>query len=175
MNGYTSVFSLIDFGSFSNLWFWIAVAVAWSSATHFVIGVPFDMVQRARRKGGQAMADLEAMAALQARRRVQILSSGGAWLVGFWAMALTSLAVLGFGYGHELAQALTLLLLPLTLVSALGVRFALRLTRTPLQGKALARALTLHRILIQTIGLTAILITTMWGTWHNLTQQLMGG
>jgi hypothetical protein len=175
VNGYTSVFSLIEFGSFSNLWFWIAVAVAWSSTTHFIIGVPFDMVQRARRKGGQAMTDLETMAALQARRRMEILSSGGVWLVGFWAMVLTVLVVLAVWYGHELAQALSLLLVPLTLAAGLGVRLAARLNATPTAGKALTRALTLHRVLIQAIGLLAILITTMWGTWHNLTLRMLGG
>ncbi len=46
-------------GSFSNLWYWIALAVMWSSTSHWVLGVPYDMIQRARREGGQAEADLE--------------------------------------------------------------------------------------------------------------------
>ena len=41
---------------------WIVLAVAWSSASHWVLGVPFDMVMRARRQGGQAAADLEDLA-----------------------------------------------------------------------------------------------------------------
>ena len=51
MNGTDSLFSTIDLRSFSNLWFWLMLAVAWSNVTHYVMGVPFDMVQRAKRKG----------------------------------------------------------------------------------------------------------------------------
>ncbi len=47
--------------SFSNLWYWIALAVTWSTASHWVLGVPFDMVLRARRHGGDAERDLEDM------------------------------------------------------------------------------------------------------------------
>ena len=52
------IFDLIDLRSFSNLWYWIALAVAWSSASHWVLGIPYDMVLRARRMGGQAEQDL---------------------------------------------------------------------------------------------------------------------
>jgi len=171
---YSTVFSTIDMRSFSNIWFWIAVAVGWSNITHFIIGVPFDMVLRARRRGGQAMSDLEAMAVLQARRRVQIMQSSGVWLVGFWTTVLSTLAVLGFVYGSELAQALTLLLLPMSLAAALGLRLAARLARAPLTEAALTRKLTVHRLLIQALGLFAILLTTMWGTLHNLSIPLLG-
>jgi hypothetical protein len=51
---YSNVFEVIDMRSFSSLWYWIALAVMWSSASHYVLGVPFDLVQRARRRGGQA-------------------------------------------------------------------------------------------------------------------------
>ena len=43
-----TLFDVIDFRSFSNLWFWIMLAVAWSTASHWVLGIPFDMVLRAR-------------------------------------------------------------------------------------------------------------------------------
>lgn len=176
MNWSDSVLSLIDPRSFSNLWFWIMLAVAWSSATHFIIGVPFDMIQRARRQGGAAQADLEALVAIQVRRRVHILSASGVWLVALWTTLLSAVAVLGFWYGHELAQALTLLLAPLTLASALGMRLAqaLALPEAP-SGEALNKRLTWHRVMIQAIGLLAILVTTMWGTWHNLSVRALGG
>lgn len=168
MEFYSLVYSTIDLRSFSSLWFWIAVAVAWSSMTHFIIGVPFDMVVRARRKGGQAMDDLRVMALIQARRRNQIMASSGVWLAGIWALILSVLAILGFGYGAELSQALTLLLLPMTLAALLGLGLARKLEATPLEGAALVKKLLWHRFLIQVIGLVAILLTTMWGTLFNL-------
>lgn len=174
MTGYDTIFSAIDFRSFSSVWFWIAVAVAWSNTTHFILGVPFDLVQRARRRGAQSMDDLETLVAIQVRRRAQIMQSGGVWLVGLWSAILTTVVLLGFWYGHEFAQALALLLVPLSFASALSLRFALRLQDAPLSGAELVRALTRHRMLIQSVGLLAILVTTMWGSWFNLTVRLIG-
>ena len=47
LDWYQSIFELIDMRSFSNLWYWIALAVMWSTASHWVLGVPWDMVIRA--------------------------------------------------------------------------------------------------------------------------------
>lgn len=168
-----SLFSTIDLRSFSNLWFWLALAVAWSNATHFIMGVPFDMVGRARRQGGQAMADLEAMAHIQARRRLGVMRGSGVWLVAFWTMLLSFLASLGFRDGHEVAQALVLLLAPLTLAAWLGLRIAARIDRDGLRGEGLARALFWHRVWVQAIGLLAIFVTTLWGTWFNLSVRAL--
>ena len=78
MNWYTSLFELIDMRSFSNLWFWIALAVVWSSASHWVLGVPFDLVQRARRDQGQALTDLEDLTRINVNRVLYIGSGLGA-------------------------------------------------------------------------------------------------
>ena len=56
MEIYAILTEIIDLRSFSNLWFWIALAVMWSSTSHWVLGIPHDMIQRAKREGGQAMA-----------------------------------------------------------------------------------------------------------------------
>ena len=58
MDWYQTIFELIDMRSFSNLWYWIVLAVLWSSVSHWVLGVPFDMVQRAKRHGGKSLDDL---------------------------------------------------------------------------------------------------------------------
>lgn len=174
MNTFGSVLHLIDMRSFSSLWFWIAVAVFWSRATHYALDVPYDMVLRARRKGGAAMADLEALVGVQLRRRQDILASGGPLIAMVWAAALSMLAVLGFGHGIELAQALLLFLAPATLLGLLRLRLMRRLA-APLVGEALCKALTWHRAIAQAIGLAAILVTTLWGMWFNLNIRLLGG
>lgn len=174
MGLYDNVFTLIDLRSFSNLWFWIVLAVTWSVASHYVIGVPFDMVMRARRKGGAAMADLETMVDLQLRRRAGIFQSGGALLVGLWTCLLTAVAILGFWYRIEFAQAVTLLLVPLTLVMGLGLRLAAQLRSERPRAEALTRRLTWHRLLVQIIGVLSILVTALWGMWHNLSLNVLG-
>jgi len=169
-----SVFSLIDTRSFASLWFWIVVAVAWTSVTHTALGVPFDMVLRARRKGGQHQSDLEALVTIQLRRRQLIMGSSGTALVAVWATVLTAITLLGFVYGLELAQALALLFLPWTLVAALRARLVTRLLTRDLRGEALCKALTWHRAVVQAIGLAAILLTTLWGMWFNLNVRSLG-
>lgn len=170
-----SLISTIDLGSFSNLWFWIILAVAWSNATHFVMGVPFDLVVRAKRKGGQDMEDLNTLAMIQARRRMAILRSSGPWLLAFWISVITFLASLGFYYGFQLAQALVLLLGPLTLAAWMGLRLAAKLETGTLSDLPLVKKITWYRVGVQSIGLLTILVTTMWGMWQNLSVRVLGG
>ena len=49
MDWYDTVFEVIDMRSFSNLWYWIGLAVLWSSVSHWVLGVPYDSILRAKR------------------------------------------------------------------------------------------------------------------------------
>ena len=175
MNLSDSLFSTISLGSFSSLWFWIILAVAWSNASHFVMGVPFDMVMRAKRRGGEAMDDLNTLAMIQARRRMAIIRSSGPWLVAFWMTVLTLLGSLGFFYGFQLAQALVLLLGPLTLSGWLGLRLAARIETGALSDLALVKTIIWYRVGVQSIGLLTILVTTMWGMWQNLSVQVLGG
>ncbi len=174
MNWYNSVFTLIDLRSFSNLWFWIVLAVMWSSVSHYIVGVPFDMVVRARRHGGEAMRDLEMLVGIQTRRRLHVMHASGVWMTVLWAGILSGVAVLGFGYGIEFAQALSFLGFPAALVFALGFRLALRLEREEPKGEGLARILTWHRLMVQAIGMAAILITALWGMWHNISLSVLG-
>jgi hypothetical protein len=170
-----SVLELIDLRSFSSLWYWIAVAVFWSRLTHATFGVPYDMVLRARRHGGQDLADLEAMVGVQIRRRRAILRAAGPLIVLVWAMVLSMLAVLGWAYRVELAQALFLLIGPATLVASLRLRLLRRLEAQAPVGEALCKAMTWHRLGVQAIGLAAILATTLWGMWFNLNIRALGG
>jgi hypothetical protein len=165
---YETVFEVIDMRSFSNLWFWIAVAVVWSSASHYGLGVPYDMVLRARRHGGEAAADLEAIVEINVRRLMHIQTVAGLWLVGFGAFLLTALALMGFLYGLEFAQALLLIAAPMTLVGILTLATARRIAAGRVDRADLVRTLTRHRFAVQGIGVVAIMVTTMWGMWQNL-------
>ena len=76
------------------------------------MGVPFDLVQRAARQGGQAMTDLEDLARINANRLLQFGGAAGEILTAVAATLLSVLGLLGFIYGVELCQALFLLALP---------------------------------------------------------------
>lgn len=163
-----TLFEVIDFRSFSNLWFWIVLAVVWSSASHYVLGVPFDMVIRAKRYGGQALTDLEDLVRINVNRLLFVGRTAGMWLSGFAAFALTTLAVLGFWYDVELAQAVVLIAVPMSLVGAMSLSVARRIEAEASRGEALFRALLRHRTWTQVIGMVSIFVTALYGMYQNL-------
>ncbi|WP_099824154.1 component of SufBCD complex [Oceaniglobus indicus] len=175
MNWYTAVFELIDMRSFSNLWYWIALAAVWSTASHWVLGVPFDMVTRARRFGGQAQEDLEILARINVNRLMFIARVSGLGLVSLVSMLLTVLLILGFWYDVEFAQAVVLIALPLTAVGALSMSTARLIEVQGSAGEDLQRRLSRHRLVVQLIGILSIFVTAMWGMYQNLDVGPLGG
>ncbi len=129
MDWTTLIFEVIDMRSFSNLWFWIALAVIWSTASHWVIGVPWDMVLRARRKGATHQQDVEDLARIYTARLLYIGRVAGTWLIVLVCAILSALWVLGFHNGIQFCQALFLLGFPMALVGVLSMRTALRIER----------------------------------------------
>lgn len=168
------IVSLIDFRSFSSLWFWIALAVTWSTASHWILGVPYDMVLRARRHGGEAEADLNDAVRVNVNRILFIASEAGLALVAITAFALTTLAGLGFGYGVEICQAVLLLLGPLAIVAGLSIRTARRIRAEAMTGEVLYRCLHWHRIHVQMVGVVSIVVTAMWGMFQNFNISPLG-
>lgn len=175
MAWYQTIFELIDLRSFSNLWYWIALCVMWSSASHYVLGVPFDLVVRARRNGGQAQADLEDLVRINVNRLVYIAGVSGLWLVGIVSAILTVLASLGLIYQIELCQAVLLLLFPMTILGIMTLRVAFRLDAGMPNGEALRRVLARHRFWTQVLGILSIFVTSMWGMWQNMNLGGIGG
>ena len=169
MDWYDTVFELIDMRSFSNLWYWIALAVLWSTSSHWVLGVPYDMVGRARQKGGGAEEDLQDMVRINCNRLIYIGEVAGLWIMMMGSALLSGLAVLGFWYGVEFAQAVFLLAFPMSLVGLLSLRTARRIQGGGLVGPALHRRMRLHRLYTQMIGVVAIFVTAMWGMYQNMT------
>ena len=168
MNWTGTIFEVIDMRSFSNLWYWIALAVVWSSASHFVLGVPYDLLQRAQRQDGQAMTDFEDIVRVNVNRILYIVHVAGHFLLAFWAFMLTTLLVMAFLYGVEFAQAVVLIALPMTVVFALTIRLARRIADEKPPGHALARLIVRQRFWTQVIGMIAIFVTAMYGMYQNL-------
>ncbi|EYD73516.1 hypothetical protein Rumeso_04637 [Rubellimicrobium mesophilum DSM 19309] len=163
-----TLFDVIDFRSFSNLWFWIVLAVAWSTASHWVLGVPFDMVLRAKRHGGQALTDLEDLVRINVNRLLYVARMSGLWLAGFSAFLLTALMTMAVWYGVELAQAMALIMVPMALVGLLSLSTARRIEERAPQGEELCKVLHRQRIWTQGIGTVSIFVTGMYGMYHNL-------
>lgn len=169
MDWYKTIFEVIDLRSFSNLWFWLALAVLWSTVSHFVIGVPHDLIRRAEREGGTAMTDVEALAHIYTRRLLFIVRTGGIILLAFVCFLVTGLVLLAVAYDVEFAQAVLCMVLPMLVVSALTLRTCLMIEAGDLRGEELTRCLRRHRITVQTVGMFALFFTGMFGMYQNLT------
>lgn len=164
---------VIDLRSFSNLWYWIALAVLWSSVSHWVLGVPHDMIQRARREGGQAQTDVEDLVRININRLLTVVDRGAWMLPGTAAFWLTSLAVLAFWYDIEFAQAVLLLMAPMLLVVWVSIRSSRRIIAEGGTGEPLFHRLSVHRRIVQVIGMLSITVTAFYGTWQNLSASIL--
>ena len=169
MDWYETVFEVIDMRSFSNLWYWIALAVLWSSVSHWVLGVPFDMINRARRqKDGEAMADLQDLVRVNVRRIMFITETSGSWILLFGSAIFTALLLLAVFYDVEFAQAVLLLAAPLGVLGGISVWTSQRIRANGDTGEVLIRRLMKHRFFTQMIGVIAIFVTAMFGMYKNL-------
>ncbi|WP_371154820.1 component of SufBCD complex [Jannaschia sp. 2305UL9-9] len=166
-----SAFEVIDFRSFSNLWFWIALATLWSTASHWAVGVPFDMVRRAARGSEQSLQDMHTLANIQARRLLFIADATGLISTALTFFTVTVLSLLGFLYRIEFAQAILLLFVPMMIVGWLSLRTARQVEG--LDPPDLGNLLAEHRRRVQFVGVIAIFVTSMWGMWVNMNQSVL--
>lgn len=169
VNVYQEILAVMDLRSFSNLWFWIALAVFWSGVSHFILGVPYDLVVRARRRGGEAEQDLLDMVRLSSSRILNVMDEGGLIIIGFSMFTLSVLVTLAAAYRIEFAQALLSLYAPMLIVVSLTVRTARRIRAQKPDLEDLYRRMMTLRLSIQGIGVVCMLITSLWGMTVNLT------
>lgn len=155
---------VISVRTFSSVWYWIAVAAVWSLASHRPMGVPYDMVWRARREGSRARCELDAVAQALARRLVEGVESGGVIPAALVSAALTALVLMALLYGVELAQGMMLLALPLAVTAWLTLLAA----RAIAAGGDAVRHLRRLRGSIHAIALVALFVTAFWGMYVNL-------
>lgn len=172
---------LLDSRSFGTIWYWLLFAWVWWRAGFHVIGVPLDVMVKAHRAFTTESEDRQAVLVLLdwlslTVSRWQVGSGLGAISLGACCFILTSLGLLGFVYDLEMAQALTLLLLPLAIILWLRLRLARKLLRLiqdaqsearpaiEVGGEA-ARKMVWHR---RVVSLIAILAAVMAGAWGML-------
>ncbi len=161
-----SGFSLLDTTSFLSVWYWIITAVAWSMTAHWTLGVPYDAIRQADRKGGDFAEHCDLQAHINARRLIYYFDRGGPYFIAFVSFMLALVWGWGFIQGYELAQAFFVLLAPMTLTSVFTVRLAYRIKNEALQGEALRKALKRRRMLNQGIGMLAITFAAMATVYH---------
>lgn len=170
------LFPLLDLRAFSSLWYWVLMLILWGQATDRVLGVPWPMIADARRDGSAEAAAAVATHLRPLLRRVSRASRKGLMLQSAIAgFALSLLAILGFGYGLEVAQAALLLIAPLGHVTFLGHRLARRILEDDITGAPLLSALARLHGTTTGVAILAIAGSAIWGAARVLTLPSFGG
>ncbi|KGJ03498.1 hypothetical protein SAMN04487972_1188 [Paracoccus halophilus] len=172
-----AILALLDSRSFGSIWFWVVLILAWTLAGRHVLGVPTEVVMAAHRAAPDPDDDPAALLLLDwlslTLPRRELSRGAGVALIGMGAFALTTLAVLGFVYGLEMAQALVLLTLPFALIRLIEMRLArhlsaiLRRAETGLSvsepAAEAARMMRRHRLVVTLVSILAVALTTFYG------------
>ena len=166
-----TIFQFIDLRSFSDIWYWLMLGLVWTRVLHAPMGVPAELVLRARRGQADAAADLALLSALRVRHERDAARSLGVWRVAAWSFVLSALAVAGFGYFVEVAQAAFLLLAPYGLVRLVEGRAVARLAAEQPAGRALIEAHLRLRRRVQLVVLPAVFLAAVWGMAHNIASR----
>ena len=171
---YETIYELIDLRSFSNLWYWIGLSVVWSTASHWVIGVPYDLVRRARRFGGEAEADMRTLVRINVGRILYIMRMSGLWIMGLMFFMISGLLTLAIFYSVEFAQAVLFIFVPMCAVGALSVHTASGIAAVGCDTPDLYRRLHRHRMIVQTFGMVSIFFTAVFGMYQNMQLGVFG-
>ncbi|MFC0199128.1 hypothetical protein [Paracoccus rhizosphaerae] len=175
-----SLIGLLDSRSFMTIWYWLTLIGMWSATGRSVLGVPSEVLARARAARAKGDIDGPAVIALLdwlslVLPRWQLGPREGVVFLGVTSFLMSSMTVLGFVFWLELAQALVLLLFPFWLLFWMRTRLARRLMpviegaqddRLSLAeaGAECARKMAWHRTLVTMLSIAAVAVTVLWGT-----------
>jgi len=162
----------ISFDSFSSVWYWLFLGIAWSVTCHWTLGVPYDALVRAHKRGGKYAEDAEVLARIHVERYADVARSAGPYITAAAFFVIATLATFGYAYGYETAQALLVLVAPLFLVSGLNMRLAVKLAEQELDGATLRKRLVSRRFWNQVIGLSSLLVSVMAALFSFVTETV---
>ena len=150
------LFQFLAAASFQSVWYWTLHVTVWTLACYRTLGVPHDMLLRARRVP-EVAERVDVLARLSSERIGGIHDAFGVPLAALAGFVLAAVFALGFLTGIETAQAAFALLLPLAVIIYSKLRLALAVRRRGIAGPELVLALSRRRIWHQFIAVLAML------------------
>jgi hypothetical protein len=102
------------------------------------------------------------------------MRTAGLLLVAFVCFLITTLVLLGFWYRIEFAQAVLLMLVPVSVLGLLTLRTSRLIAAGENTGAALFRRLSRHRLTTQVLGMVSIFVTAMFGMYQNIQIGALG-
>jgi hypothetical protein len=150
------VFQFFAAASFQSLWYWTLHVVVWTLACYRTLGVPHDMLLRARRQP-EVAARVDELAHLACERVGGIYDTLGVPLAALAGFLLAGVFAMGFLSGIETAQAAFAIMLPLAVITYSKLRLALAVRRKRMVGPELVLALARRRVWHQFFAVLAML------------------
>ncbi len=142
--------------SFLSIWYWVLHIVVWTLVTQRTLGVPYDMLLRARRLDEVARR-VETLALIQSERLTGLYHALGLPAALFGGFLLSALFAIGFIDGVELAQAAFLIVFPVSVVACSTLSIALRICRRGYRGDMLVMILARRHFWHQVVAVAALL------------------
>lgn len=155
-----SLLSLLNWESFSSVWFWVILLGQWSLTGLSVLGVPVDVLNPHH-------PDAKSVVEYRLRRHVELFRTAPFVMVLIVAAGLGCMLILAVIYQIELAQAICFLTLPMLILWFIGYRVAEGCIAAPLELQ-IKRLKYLH-IFAQVFGLMVIFITVVFVLAQHLT------
>jgi hypothetical protein len=150
------LFQFFAAASFQSLWYWVLHVVVWTLACYRTLGVPHDMLIRARRDP-EAAERVDVLARLACERIGGIYDVLGVPLAALAGFLVAGVFALGFLSGVETAQAAFAIMLPFAVITYSKLRLALAVRRKRMAGPELVLALARRRIWHQFFSVVAML------------------
>ncbi len=144
-----------------SVWFWALVALIWLRTGARSLGAPWNMILHSLKDEATAQ-DLASLVRINSQDYVSTGHNPFLW--AFITCVMTSLGLLGFGYGLEYAQAAFLLCIPIVLSWALQIRAAGRYLQARPEGQSLFRFLRNHRWALQIVTISWLFFVSLWGS-----------
>ncbi|MGN7867856.1 hypothetical protein [Paracoccus sp. 22332] len=179
MPQFNSLIGFLDSRSFGTVWYWLVVIGTWSLTGRSVIGVPVEILSRARAALAEGKGDAPVVLHLLdwlslVLPRWRLGRREGACFLAATGFALSSLAIMGIGYDLELALASFLLLMPLAALFWMRIALARRLVPLleaaeqgaqpiPEAASQAVRRMVIHRRLVTVLSMAAVAVTALWG------------
>ncbi len=148
--------------SFDSIWYWVVHVVIWTLACYRTLGVPHDMILRARRLP-EIGARVDLLAGIAAERVAGLGDLLGTAIAAISGFGLAALFALGFLSDLEAAQASFLVLAPFAAISFSKLRLAYWIRAEHLTGPRLVLALSWRRVWHQAIAILAMLAAATVG------------
>ncbi|MEM9269227.1 MAG: component of SufBCD complex [Pseudomonadota bacterium] len=159
---------LVELDSFWSLWYWVMVAVSWSVVSHWTLGVPFDLVINADRRGGVWAEHCDTLTHINVFRLTSVFREFGVALMALAGFIVGAIGTIGFWANVEFARALFVLILPHGIAALFSVRAAFWIERESIRGKPLRRAIRRQRFWTQFVGFWGILLCASFAIYEAM-------